>query len=63
MSNQQPNISNGTKDMPSTGSVQENPMNDIRDGDYFAGQHLNNDVDDEAEPNDEEKKETSNDID
>ena len=30
----QSNIStNGTKDIPSTGSVQETPMNDIRDDD------------------------------
>lgn len=35
MGNQQPNISNGPTDLPSTGSVQENPMNDIRDDDYF----------------------------
>jgi hypothetical protein len=38
MSNQQPNISNRPRDLSSTSSVQENPMNDdIRDDDYLAG--------------------------
>lgn len=34
--NQQPNISNGTRDISGTDSKQENPMNDIRDDDYLA---------------------------